>query len=167
MFMRKVAVILIFLSVALWACTAQKIEKTTKQGNIAVKQLAEWMTGSFNSYQQAVTNDAFYNTTLEIHPIWTHRTDGQWLYVEQALANQQYQPYRQRIYQLKALGKGKYEMLVYKIPEAEHFINQWENKILFDQLTPIDLQLREGCELFMHKEKSVFKVEKSKRRAAL
>ncbi len=157
--MRQLAVILIFLSVCLWACTAQKMKKTTKRFNMEVKQLAEWMTGSFNSYQQAITNDAFYNTTLEVHPIWQERTDGHWLYIEQALANQQHQPYRQRIYQLKSLGKGKYEMVVYKIPQPERLINQWDNTIIFEQLSPEVLELRDGCSLFMHLENGVFKGE--------
>ena len=42
------------------------------------------MTGTFSTAVQATEDPEFFDLSLHIKPIWTDRTDGRWLYVEQA-----------------------------------------------------------------------------------
>ena len=49
--------------------------------------------------------------------IWKERTDGDWLYVEQAMANAQQTPYRQRVYRLSQTGSDTFRSDVYLLPE--------------------------------------------------
>lgn len=62
--------------------------------------LVDWMQGSYNSEEQSKNDSDYYNISLEMKKIWTDRSDGYWLYVEQAVAETKDQPYRQRIYHL-------------------------------------------------------------------
>ncbi len=67
-----------------------------------LQDLARYMTGSFSSAQQAAQDTAFLDIRLEAWPLWEHRDDGIWLYVEQADAGALDTPYRQRVYRLTA-----------------------------------------------------------------
>ena len=68
----------------------------------ALRALATAMTGNFTSAEQAKADPDFKVIHLHIAPIWTERTDGPWLYMEQAAASSLDKPYRQRIYHLHA-----------------------------------------------------------------
>ena len=48
--------------------------------------LAGWMSGYFSSQQQAFKDSAYRDVRLHMVPIWKDRTDGYWLYVEQAVS---------------------------------------------------------------------------------
>ncbi|HRW89883.1 MAG TPA: CpcT/CpeT family chromophore lyase, partial [Flavobacteriales bacterium] len=64
----------------------------------SLAELASWMTGSFSSAAQAEADTNYYAIELEMARIWPERTDGVWLYVEQAVAAKKEKPYRQRVY---------------------------------------------------------------------
>ena len=56
------------------------------------------MSGSYSSEQQHLKDTAnYFDIRLQIIPIWKHRTDGFWFYVEQAVFAYYDQPYRQRV----------------------------------------------------------------------
>lgn len=118
--------------------------------------LSQWMQGSFNSFEQSIEDEDYYNITLEMHPIWTERTDGKWLYVEQAVASMKYKPYRQRIYHLHQLSKGKIESEVYTLPEPDKYIGKYSDPSFFDSLSPTDLTIREGCSIILEKKDDTF-----------
>lgn len=90
------------------------------------------MTGSFDSSEQATSDDSYYNISLHMYPIWTSK-DGHWLYVEQALNSNQNKPYRQRIYQLEKLENGKFSSKVYTLENPKEAIGKWERPGYFDQ----------------------------------
>lgn len=129
-------------------------QKSSKKGS--VEELAAWMQGTYSSYAQSVSDTAYFNITLSMHPIWQSRTDGKWLYVEQAVAAMQYRPYRQRVYQLLEKGKNTFESRVYTLPNPERFIGQWNNAGLFSQLTPDSLTLRDGCAITLRKKGNAY-----------
>ena len=58
--------------------------------------IAGWMAGSYSSAAQSQSDSEYKNIVLHMKPIWMDRTDGRWLYVEQAMQEAADKPYRQR-----------------------------------------------------------------------
>ncbi|MDW8262882.1 MAG: chromophore lyase CpcT/CpeT [Phycisphaerales bacterium] len=117
--------------------------------------LLQWMSGSFSSEQQHHDDpENFLDIRLRMIPIWQHRADGCWLYVEQARAEAQDRPYRQRVYQLLQHLNGELESRVYELPgegprDVLRFAGAWRDPQKLDGLTPDQLKLREGCSILL------------------
>lgn len=129
----------------------------TMPGGAAVdaelRELAGWMTGSFSSQAQAETHpDHFYDIRLVMTPIWTHRDDGPWLYVEQAAADSLDRPYRQRVYRLRRAADRSVHSEVFTLPgdPLEH-AGDWRLERPLADLAPIDLELRQGCDIVLQR----------------
>ena len=116
-----------------------------------LESLVEWMSGSFSSAEQAAENEAFYHITLEMTRIWPERKGEHWLYVEQAAAVSMDKPYRQRIYRLSRGATGDFASAVYLLPEPEAAIGAWRDSKLLSEIGPDDLELREGCTVYLEK----------------
>lgn len=120
-----------------------------------LNQLKEWMCGSFSSQAQSKEDTSYFDIRLEIVPIWEDRTDGLWLYVEQAMASRKDKPYRQRIYQLSKVNSSEYESRVFTFSAPLRFAGK--HKELSQSLNPDSLQLRQGCSVYLTlKNKSTF-----------
>lgn len=83
-------------------------------------------------------------------PIWSGRTDGYWLYIEQALAGSN--PYRQRVYRVSVvdeiqIGSDVYEFL--NAADAQNAVGAWTLADPLGDLTPDDFDLREGCTVYL------------------
>ncbi len=117
-------------------------------------ELRDHMTGSFNSTAQHEADpDNYYDIRLHMVPIWPERADGPWLYVEQAAASRLDQPYRQRVYRLAAREDGRFESIVYTLPDPPlKYAGAWKKEIPLADLTPDDLTLREGCSLILERQ---------------
>ena len=111
--------------------------------------LTSWMTGSFSSEGQAISDTNYFNIELEMVQIWKNRQDGPWIYVEQAVAEYKENPYRQRVYKLKQIGNAKIESIVYTIPDPLRFAGDYKKDIPLLTLTPDSLSLREGCNVIL------------------
>lgn len=117
-----------------------------------LRLLADWMTGSFDSADQAGRSpEQFYHIDLHICRIWPDQPDGVWLYVEQASALEPDRPYRQRVYQLAALADGSIECNVFSLPDAAAHVGAWRESAPLTGLTPLDLLPRTGCALFLRR----------------
>ena len=112
-------------------------------------KLAAMMQGSFSSEQQSKVDSTYFDIRLQIVPIWEQRTDGIWMYVEQAVAKMQDKPYRQRVYRLTELGNGKFESAVYTLKSPLRFAGKAQ---LVNQLNPDSLTLKDGCSVILKKE---------------
>jgi hypothetical protein len=122
----------------------------TKADLARLDTLTGWMAGSFDNVEQARGDASYYDIRLHMTPIWATRpaTDGRWLYVEQAMADQPAKPYRQRIYHLVALGGGRFRYDICELPPAGNaatFVGAWKTPESFDALSPTDLKPSEGC----------------------
>jgi len=115
--------------------------------NLQVDQLMKLMTGSFDSSSQAARDTNYFDISLHMYPIWKDR--GAWLYVEQALSARQDAPYRQRIYHLESMGEGRVRSVVYTLPDPKAFIGAWKTPQSFEELNPLDLSLRGGCDVIL------------------
>jgi len=115
-----------------------------------VEVLVDYMTGSFFSEEQAKMDTNYFNIELEMVQIWKDRTDGPWLYIEQAVAKSKDKPYRQRVYQLIKRSDGKIESIVYTIPDPLRFSGDYKKEFPLLRLTPDSLTLKEGCEVVLY-----------------
>jgi hypothetical protein len=131
-----------------WTACVERREVARPQSDL--DRLVSWMAGSFSSQQQAEADSAFLDIRLDMLPIWTGRTDGRWMYVEQAAANSLEQPYRQRIYHLTRRNDSTFSSAVYEFAEPLRFAGAWRTPDLFDALTPDSLEVREGCAIILH-----------------
>jgi hypothetical protein len=116
-------------------------------GNLGVA--AQWMTGSFSSRAQAMRDTNYFDIRLEMKPIWLHRSDGYWLYVEQAVATHLDKPYRQRVYHLTEQADGSVRSDIYTIPDPLRFAGAWREQDPLGGLTPDSLSIKEGCEVIL------------------
>ncbi len=120
-------------------------------GDAELAALVEWMSGSFSSAEQAADNEAYYHITLEMAPIWQEREGEHWLYVEQAAAATRNEPYRQRIYRVSRSASGEYASAVYLLPDPAAAVGAWQDGSLLSGLEPADLELREGCTVYLQR----------------
>ncbi|MCB1044788.1 MAG: chromophore lyase CpcT/CpeT [Acidobacteria bacterium] len=116
-----------------------------------VAQAAEWLTGSFSSASQASKDASYFDIRLHVARIWSDRSDGIWLYVEQAEATKLDAPYRQRVYRLNDAEEGFIVSDVYTLMDAQAFIGGWQDPSLFDAINPDDLEPRVGCSVYLKK----------------
>lgn len=115
-----------------------------------VEVLVDYMVGSFSSKDQAENDSNYFNIELEVVQLWKDRTDGPWLYIEQAVAESKDKPYRQRVYQLIKRNDGKIESLVYTIPDPVRFAGDYKKEFPLLRLTPDSLILKEGCKVVLY-----------------
>ncbi len=132
------------------------VELVRDPASDGVADLAECLTGSFSSAAQAAADDAFFDIRLHMAPIWTSRDDGPWLYVEQAVATAQDQPYRQRVYHLREVEPGLFESAVYTLPDPEGAIGAWRAPERLDGVALSDLEPRTGCAILMRRHGAAF-----------
>lgn len=117
--------------------------------------VASLLTGAFSSAEQAQTDKDFREIELHVARIWPARTDGPWLYIEQAVASEPQKPYRQRIYQLVLSENpdavaGTVESRVYELPgDPLAFAGAWADPARFTELTVEQLVPRDGCTVYL------------------
>lgn len=114
------------------------------------------MLGTFSSLQQSKTDPSYRHILLHMSRIWPDRTDGIWIYVEQAVAPTAAQaganPYRQRIYRLFQRDDGKLVSRVFTLPgDPLVYAGAWHTPALLKDLTPDQLDTRTGCDMLLTK----------------
>jgi len=114
-----------------------------------LEQLAEWMTGAFSSEAQSLEDPDFRHIVLHMSPMWPDRSDGVWLYVEQAVAEAAEKPYRQRVYHLRRVGEELFASSVYTIDEPLTRAGVWRQESPLADLGPVDLTERDGCTIYL------------------
>ena len=114
--------------------------------SVDTRQAALWLVGDWSSAKQSANDPSFRDISIHIRPIWTDRTDGMWMYVEQAMASAADRPYRQRVYQMVTAPDGTTESRVYELPgDPLVHAGAWRQPKPLDDLEPELLQPREGC----------------------
>lgn len=149
-FMAKNWAEFILLAVFLFSCQINSSRQTSSvqedKSQASLDQLAEWMTGYFNSSDQAEEDSSYYDISLYMVRIWPERDDGYWLYIEQAVSEMGDRPYRQRVYQLTR-EEDDYLSRVFELPDPGRFVNQYADPRSFIAITPDSLMERKGCEV--------------------
>lgn len=129
-------------------------EQAAEANDLPLERLRSYLTGSFSSGQQAAADSAFFSILLHTVPLWTDRTDGHWLYVEQAAASSPEKPYRQRVYRLSRLDDSTLISRVYTFAEPLRFAGIWQQAtpdtpFTLGRLTPDSLSERTGCAILL------------------
>lgn len=150
-----IATVVLILSLQSIGCQ-QSSEKTGASANGAPSDLAflvQCMTGTFSSEAQSLADpDNFYNIRLVMVPIWEDRSDAHWLYVEQAAAEALDRPYRQRVYRITQPDNTTFQSDVYTLPgDPIVYAGVWSELNPLHELSPTDLQLRDGCSILLRK----------------
>lgn len=128
-----------------WGKTA-----ATPHAQAHLDTLAAFMCGSFDSSAQAAEDESYLNILLHMARIWPERTDGIWLYVEQAMATAPAKPYRQRVYKLSAVAPASFKSEVFELPgKALDYVGAWQDASKLASVKPDTLKPRDGCELFL------------------
>lgn len=136
-------------------CAQQRYEsKPLPVMNADVNLLGEYLQGGFSSYNQAQSDpENFLDIRLNTARIWEDRDDvpeGVWLYVEQASARALDRPYRQRVYRLTLEDDRTIRSDIFKLPGTpQEFAGAYDDPSVFDGLDPSDLDLREGCSVYL------------------
>lgn len=120
-------------------------------GRDPASEVSAILIGEFNSADQAQADEAYYPIALRHVAIWEDRTDGPWLYVEQALQQKPEAPYRQRIYHLVNTTSGASVTVrsdIYALP-GDPLVYAGAKAARFDQLTPEELLPRTGCSVHL------------------
>ncbi len=111
----------------------------------ALEHVSVFMTGTFSNADQARGDRNFRHVTLQIAPVWTDRTDGPWLYLEQALVEAPTHPYRQIVYQLVARANNEVEIRPFELRDPLAATGAWRDPALLAKFSPVDLISRTGC----------------------
>lgn len=115
-------------------------------------RLAAWLTGTFSSAAQAREDPEYLDVRLVTAPCFLDRSDGRWIYLEQALAATPDKPYRQRVYRLRALGEGYFESRVYELPDPAAAVGAGARTPVLGGLSPEALLDRPGCAVVLRAE---------------
>lgn len=113
-------------------------------------QLLQLMEGSFTSKIQALQDTAYEEISLKIYPIWEDQGAG-WFYVEQAVSGRSNKPYKQEIYKVDQIDAATFKSAIYRLPNDSLAIGKWKEPSFFDQWDPANLELKEGCEVYLKK----------------
>lgn len=131
-----------------FACSPLK----NKTANKDLNQLVSMMTGSFNSAEQAKQDSSYFDITLHMYPIWTNnKSNKRYLYVEQTVTSMPTRPYRQRVYEVSQVNNNTFQSVIYKLPDEKSYVGKWSTPTFFDKISPADLELREGCAVYLTK----------------
>jgi CpeT protein len=114
-----------------------------------LEHLTVFLSGSFSNADQARGDVNFKSAVLHIAPIWADRTDGPWLYGEQALADAPAHPYRQFVYQLAATSENTLEIRLFDLPDLIAATGAWKDPARIASLTPERLRPRPGCTIVL------------------
>lgn len=112
-----------------------------------LEQLFNLMQGEFSSEKQSIEDSTYFNISLRMTPIWKDR--GHFLYVEQAMFENQDKPYRVRIYRLSRKGRNEFISEVFTLRNEQEWIGKWKTPDSFDALSLDDLELKSGCEVVL------------------
>ena len=115
-----------------------------------LERLITGMTGNYSNTDQARGDQNFHDVALHIVRIWPDRTDGPWLYLEQALTDAPEHPYRQRVYQLAAQAGGSFESRVFELTDPIGLTGAWKEPARFAKLDPSSLTPCAGCTVILH-----------------
>lgn len=111
--------------------------------------LSEWMTGEFDSADQEANDSSYYNISLKMTRIWPEKTNGLYIYVEQAVASSLNEPYRQRVYFVSQIDEFTFSSDIYNLKEEEKFVGAWEDATKFNDSNVFDLSYKDGCTVFL------------------
>lgn len=142
-----------FLLVIAIPITVQLYAQDQRLKKDDLREMASRMTGIFSNGEQAAKDSSYAVIITHIKPVWQNKTDGYWFYVEQAAAQSLQKPYRQRVYHIYQQDNYTLVSKVYEIKYPDEYIGAWKDENKIYQLTESMLIDRQGCAVYLHKNK--------------
>ncbi len=137
-------------------CTVSGI-KAQKLTLSDLNKLVSWMSGSFSSSKQHLSDTAnYYDIHLKMIRIWEKDKDGYWLYVEQSIASKEDKPYRQRVYHVFLLNDSTIESKIYLLKNPLQYATKLSNAVSLSNITTDSLVYKAGCDVYLHKKGDKF-----------
>jgi len=145
-----------FIPLFLIACTpsnnAPTVDDTGAPTGVAT-QLAEYLSGEFSSNAQSLDDPTYYDIRLSACAISAPELGDEVLYVEQAVAGSESQPYRQRLYVIQDLepnvdGNPRGQSVVYELSSPSDFVGGCEDGGGWTVEADAAI-LRTGCEVVL------------------
>ncbi len=144
------------IAVGLLTLSFHTSEAAATDGDAEIQRIAEWMSGSYDNFEQAAKDEAA-NTAYKHIRAMAHLAavsikglsdDGfsRTIYIEQALAESADKPYRQRIY-LITRKDGNIINRTYKIANPQDLIGAYKNPEQLAKITLDRLTAEENCDL--------------------
>ena len=156
--MKRTKMIFIFLIMfSIIGCRGLQKGKNHRADHQELDKLVSLMAGKFSSELQAKSDTNYFHISLVMVPIWRERTDGKWLYVEQAAASKLNQPYRQRVYHLQQTSKNTFTSDIYIIKDALSLAGLQDDQNKMNQLTFDKIEKKEGCTVTLVHEGDIYK----------
>jgi CpeT protein len=124
-----------------WQCSSSKKTASAKSD---ISRLISYMNGAFDSSVQAKQDTNYFDITLHMASIWKN-TEGNWLYVEQAVSKNLQKPYRQRVYKVEQIDDKTFKSSVFTLKTPEKWIEKWKMPAELDQFSAADIDLKDGC----------------------
>ena len=146
---------LVFLFAVLIVAACSPVKKSVKVDR-ELNQFVDLLHGTFSSEAQSKEDTTYFNISLVMVPIWKERTDGQWMYVEQAMATKLDKPYRQRVYRLRHPGENTFTSDIYTIKNALSYAGLQNDKTKLQKLSYDSLELKDGCTVTLIKNNDVY-----------
>jgi CpeT protein len=113
-----------------------------------VTRAQEWLTGLFDSSEQAASSPSYFPIQLHICPISAPEIGERVLYVEQARMDTPTQPYRQRLYVVSAEAEGVARSDVYELTEPASWVGACASATP-RAASAADATLKAGCAVFL------------------
>jgi len=143
----RAALFSVFLAVA--------AASSARDDDADLARVAAWMAGEFDTFAQVARDAAagaaykHVGAVLRVVPVAGAGLPGpgQAFYLEQALAESEDKPYRQRVVLLTRLD-GRLVNRLYRLKQPEAFVGAWREPARLAGLAREELQLDEGCDLF-------------------
>lgn len=155
--MKKISLALIaFVSILLLMSCANTKNTASSAADKDLQKLTDWLVGDFSSSAQAKADTNYFDISLSMRRIWDDRTDGVWLYVEQAVTAKKNQPYRQRVYKLNHPSANLFTSEIYTISNASEVIGLQDDAAKKALLTFDKIEKKDGCTVNLHYEKGWF-----------
>lgn len=139
--------LIIYCLTACNVTTSKKIALDTS----SIGKLKAYMVGSYDSSIQAAKDSNYYDISLHMYPLWEmdKSSESVYLYVEQAVSSMQDKPYRQRVYEVKALGHNEYVSLVYTLDSPKEYVGLWKDPKRLAAFNKSNIILKDGCGVYL------------------
>jgi hypothetical protein len=154
--MFKLAINAAFCAIIIAGCSASKSKVTGQVADKSLINFARIMQGKYSSERQSKADTSYFNISLVMTPIWSNRTDGIWLYVEQAAASTLDKPYRQRVYHLQHPAANTFTSDIYTIKDALTFAGLQNDNSKKQKLTFDLIDLKDGCTVWLNYNNGVY-----------
>ena len=115
-----------------------------------VDRLADWLSGSFENATQADADPAFARLSLNSCRVWPDRTDGRWIYLEEAPADDLDRPTRREMRRIRIDDQATLVSEVFAFPTGSTPpAGSWRHPENLDAVDPFLLLPNEGCTIHL------------------